>query len=120
MNWFDVEMKTVFGIDVFSSEFPKSMGYEIFRGHYADVLLIRLENLNECWNEACGEFLNTEFAPLYKENVGQEKGYQTAYRNFIDSIKIPETHIERMYKSRYMQHFYSNEDINYFKQKWGK
>jgi hypothetical protein len=43
LTWFDHQVKAVFDIDIFATDFDKSQGYKIFNGHRADLLLIRLE-----------------------------------------------------------------------------
>mgnify|MGYP000595620150 FL=1 len=57
LTWFDIELKEVFNLDVFNSEFPKEKGYKIYSNEVASVLLIRLEDLNECFSEASEIFL---------------------------------------------------------------
>ena len=116
--FFDQEIKSVFDVDVFSSEFPISKGYKIYEGEHADVLLIRLENLNECARDAFKEFLNIEGFTLINTNIGGEKVYAPIYKKVKDSIVLPESYIARMYTSRYMRHFYSEEEIARFRAKW--
>jgi hypothetical protein len=120
LDWFDVELKSVFGVDVFSSAFPTTKGYKIYGGPQADVLLLRLENINECANEAFTEFLNVEQFKLVKANVASEKKYYEAYQQFAASVILPDTYLNQVYASKYAQHFYSAEEINAFKVKWNK
>jgi hypothetical protein len=56
LNWFDNEPKTVFGIDVFSSSFLLDKGHKIYNGNNSDMLLIKLEKLDECAKEAFNVF----------------------------------------------------------------
>lgn len=118
LNWFDSELKLVFDIDVFLSEFPKEQGYKIYETDLADLLIIKLEKLNEC---ACVAFKNllgiNEFAIL-ESNVGGSKSYGDIYQRFLDSIVLPDSYIEQMYTSKYVRHFYSEEEIEAFKTKW--
>jgi hypothetical protein len=118
LTFLDHELNGVFGIDVFASEFPTSKGYKIYRDERTDVLLIRLENLNECARDAFREFLGiTEFA-LINTNVGSDKEYASLYKRFRDSIVLPQTYVDRMYMSEYTRHFYSTEEIAKFRAKW--
>ena len=119
-NWFDLELKPVFGIDVFSSSFPTSKGYKIYRGKHAHVLLLRLESLSKCAQDAFKEFLNIEQFILMETNISREKEYYTAYKEFVDSVVLPDWYIEEIYTLKYVQHFYSEEEINAFKAKWYK
>jgi hypothetical protein len=117
-KYFDQELKSVFDIDVFSGEFPTSKGYRIYKGQRADVLLIRLENLNDCAGEAFKDFLGIEDFTLISANIGNEKTSAPLYRRFKNSVVLPESYVERMYDSKYMRHFYSDEEIARFRAKW--
>ena len=118
LRFFDQELKQVFGVDVFSTEFPISTGYKVYEGEQVDVLLIRLENLRDCASDAFKKFLSTEEFTLANANVGSDKAYAPLYRKFRDSIVLPESYVDRMYTSKYMQHFYSAEEIAAFRAKW--
>ena len=120
LMWFDTQFKPVFGFDVFSSNFPKSKGYKIYKGRHPDILLLRLENINECSQGAFKEFLGIERFTLINDNRGSEKKYGDLYKNFKDSIKLPSDLIEKMYSSRYAQHFYSEEEIDKFRARWSE
>lgn len=118
--FFDRELKAIFGIDVFAREFPKANGYDIYEGEKADVLLIRLEDLNRCAREAFHEFLYLEDFALADTNIGSEKEYAPIYKKFKQTVTLPETYMNDMYQSKYMQHFYSQEEIKRFERIWRK
>jgi len=118
LTFFDRELKGVFGIDVFASEFPTSKGYKIYRDERTDVLLIRLEDLNECARDAFREFLGIADFALINTNVGSEKEYASLYKRFRDSIVLPQAYVDRMYNAKYTRHFYSAEEISTFRAKW--
>jgi hypothetical protein len=116
--FFDQELKRMFGVDVFASEFPKSKGYKIYRDKQADVLLVRVENLSECACDAFHEFLGIEGFALTDANVASAKVYAPLYRRFRESVVLPEAYVEEMYASKYTQHFYSEGEIARFRAKW--
>lgn len=118
--FFDREIKGFLGIDVFSSEFTKSKGYKIYEEENADVLVIRLENLDECAHEAFKEFLNIDEFTLIGGNLSSDKAYHAIYRRFLDSIILPDSYVDEMYTSKYARHFYSEKEINMFRAKWRK
>ncbi len=120
LNWLDWEIKAVFGIDVFSVNFPKSDGYTIFHRNNIDLLLLRLESLADCSFKAFSEFLGTREFTLKKANDSSEKEYSQAYREFRKSLHLPQTYIEDMYQSKYVQHFYTQNEIELFQAKWSK
>ena len=81
LTWFDSEMKSVFGIDVFSSDFPKSRGYKIYKEEHADLLLMRSEDINKCVSEAFKEFLDINNFTLVNANTSSEKDIITFTRS---------------------------------------
>lgn len=48
-TWFDNEIKTVFGIDVYSQPFDFEKGYAVFSNERTKVLLFRLEDLDRAF-----------------------------------------------------------------------
>jgi hypothetical protein len=113
-----MELNSLFEIDLFASPFPKTEGYRIYRGPKADVLVLRLEDLDRNAHQAFGEFLGVDDFVLAKANIAQDKWYSAAYRDFVTQVALPKDYIESMYTSQYAQHFYSEEEIQNFRQKW--
>jgi hypothetical protein len=118
LTWFERELNPVFGIDIFSREFPKLKGYEIYEAEHADVLIIRLENLNECASNAFKRFLGINEFSLLASNVGSNKTYNNLYKNFLKRIVLPEDYVNKMYTAKYVRHLYSEEEIEALKIKW--
>jgi hypothetical protein len=116
--FFDQELKEVLGVDVFLKKFPKDKGYNIYHSNQVDVLLIRLENLNECVNKAFKEFLSIDNFTLVNTNTGSSKVYAELYNKFKEKIRFSTSYLNKMYTSKYMQHFYSEEEISKFSKKW--
>ena len=116
--FFDRELNGVFGVDVYADEFPMLKGYKIYEGENADVLLIRLESLNDCATDAFREFLGIEEFRLINRNIGKNKAYAAFYREFKDRIVLPVVYLDKMYGSKYMQQFYSEHEIATFRTKW--
>lgn len=116
-NWFDLELRPVFGIDVYASTFPKTKGYEIYHGEIADVLLLKLENLNQCVSEAFYHFLGLEKFTLINKNIAQNKKYSSAYKEFKNTVSLPNSYIDAIYALKQVQHFYTQEEIEGFRTK---
>lgn len=118
LTWFDEELKKVFGIDVYQQAFPKEKGYEIYNRDKVSVLLIRLENLNDCFVEAIKEFLGKEISVVKAHNASKNKEYAAVYTQFKETIQIPNWYLDKMYSSKYARHFYSDQEILNFWMKW--
>jgi hypothetical protein len=107
-DWFDHQLKNVFGIDVFSKPFLEQKGYSIYENDKAKVLLLRLENLNACSENAFKEFLGIENFTLTSANIGEKKAYKIMYKHFLSNVNLPEDYIEDIYSSKFAKHFYSD------------
>lgn len=117
-NWFNLELKDVFGFDVYAENFEPAAGYKITKAENADILIIKLEDLSRCGPEALQKFLGIHDFQLIKANVGSEKSYKEAYQRVLNTISLSTDTVERIYRSRYARQFYSEEEINIFKQHW--
>jgi hypothetical protein len=118
MEFFDREIKGILGTDVYLIEFPTSSGYKIYNDEIGDILLLRLENLDGCAQKAFKDFIGIRDMTLLKRNVSSEKKYAALYRKFKETIVFPRSYIDQMYNSKYMQHFYSQKEIEKFRSYW--
>jgi methyltransferase family protein/putative capsular polysaccharide synthesis protein len=119
-QWFDTQVKQIpsFGIDVYAEPFPKEIGYKIYLGaSRARLLLIRLENLNECAERAMHEFLGLENFTLHNRNIGEEKEYADLYRAFKNQ-PLPVEYVQRIYNTRVARHFYAEAELLVFAKHW--
>lgn len=112
--WFDRQLKNVFDVDVYSNPFPREKGYCIYESETAKVLLIRLENLEQCAGKAFNEFLGIQNFVLLTANIGENKAYKKMYKAFLAEAKLPDSYLKKIYNSKFTQHFYSKDEINLF------
>lgn len=120
LTWFDLELYSFFKIDVYSSQFPSEKGYKIYSSEQAEMLLIRLENLSDVFSNAISEFLGVGNINLVPKNEAKDKEYSSLYRRFLNEVCLPNGYIEKMYSSRFANHFYTKEEIREFTSRWGK
>ena len=118
-NWFDAEIRNHFGIDVFSSEFDKKNGYQVFRKGAASLLLIRLEDLTRNGVQAIAEFMPSDSSiRLKKKNIRGEGSDAKVYSYVRSSLNLDREALMRIYSNSLVEHFYSNEDVLGFVQRW--
>ena len=116
--WFEKELQEVFDINILQHPFPKTKGFQIIETKRANILLIKLEHLQSCAEQAFKEFLGIpNFTPIRK-NSGQEKEYKELYMKCKSEITLPTTYLDNIYDDKYVKHFYTEEEINNFKQHW--
>ena len=118
LNWFDMELKRVFNMDVLSEAFDKERGFTICSNDRCNVLVIKLEALDRCVEPAFKQFLNLDGFQLQTENVSIQKNYGQLYNAVRKSIQFPDAFIDRMYASRLVQHLYTADEIAGFRRRW--
>lgn len=116
--WLDKELRPLYDVDVFAEPFDKQKGYAIYRSDLANILLLKLEKLDECAAEAFREFLGLEDFQLVTANTAEGKEYAAVYKAFRKNLALPDSYLDRMYSSRVAKQFYTPEEIAPFRRKW--
>ena len=118
LNWFDKEFKTFLGEDIFSYPFDPAKGYEIYNWPKADILVLRLEDLNRVYQKAIWEFLGIRALPLRSRNVNEGKKTSSLYNEFKNQFRLNSERAKLVYGSKLATHFYSPQEIENFISKW--
>lgn len=119
-QWFDDEIKQVFDIDIFEYPFDIEKGYSLIKKNGVELLLIKLERLNEL-SDIIGKFLEVASFEICTENDSNNKEYIYLYKQFLEDMVIPKDYFEFYYGEKsQMKHFYSDEEICKFRDKWSK
>lgn len=118
LNWFDRELKAVFGFDVYGHAFPHEQGYGIYEQDGVGILVIKLEALNVCFRPALREFLGVEVPALKPANVTKAKGYQELQTAFLHALTFSPEFLDEMYTSKYATHFYTEAERRAFRERW--
>lgn len=118
LSWFDMELKTLFGVDVLDSPFDQERGYQIYEGASADVLLLKLEALSDSVGPALREFLGLDNVEFVRANEGNDWWYGELYREFKSRVSLPSDYLGHLYNSRFMHRFYSTAEIDSLYAKW--
>ncbi len=117
-DWYENELKNVFGIDILDYTFNKEEGYGYIEKDNIKILLLKLEKLKN--NERrIGEFIgNTNFR-LLRQNIAKNKVYYYVYRNVIRNLQVPLECVERYYcNNKYMKYFYTEEERKMYLDQW--
>ncbi|MDY6994390.1 MAG: putative capsular polysaccharide synthesis family protein, partial [Pseudomonadota bacterium] len=118
-KWFDEEIVSNLGIDIYEQDFDYSDGYKIYPdANEGRLIIIRLEDLDECFSKAMNEFLNVNNVSMIVNNAGKNKEYSEIYDYIKANLVIPKSVCEKIYSTKYMRYFYSQEEINNFVKKW--
>jgi len=118
VRFFDREIRDIFGIDVYRKPFSPDKGYEIYPSDRADLLVLRLENLQDIAAPAFKEFLGIENFQTVNRNIATDKVYAPLYAAFKQQIVFTQQYLDGLYNSSYMRTFYSAEEIDSAQRKW--
>ena len=117
LEWWDLELKRNFGIDVFSVTFPDS-GHVVIENDKASLLLMRYDLADNLKSNLISTFVGIAEFDLskYTANVSKKKSYFSQYEQ-MKTRPITVEYFDRMYNSRYCQHFFSKE-LSGLKERW--
>jgi len=117
-EWFDFELKKVFGIDIYDYPFDREKGFTVIKKGNVEVFLYKLENLNN--NEkSLGEFIGNSKFTLLNDNIGNKKKYKYLYQEFLKNLKISRSYFEVYYHdNKKMKHFYTDSEVSMFMKRW--
>jgi hypothetical protein len=119
-NWFNSEIKKVFGIDIYEFPFDKNNGFQIYKKDNVEILLFRLEDLYR-HTEMLTDFIGSQKKiPLLKANQRNEMKDSDLYSIVNSRIKLEDELLEKIYSSDYVKHFYDKKMTDIFKEKWSK
>lgn len=118
LNWFDVELKVLTGIDVFSTEFDPEKGFMHYKNKQFQVLLVRHDKL-ECPAvlRQLSDFVGSSVT-LGSANSSAIKWYAPIRSIFLDSLALDEQYLERMLSSKLTRHFFTKDEIEDLKVKY--
>jgi len=117
VNWLTDEFEKTLDVDIYAHPFDPDEGYTNILHGNMNILVVRLESIDHCLT-ALSNFLgiNVEYIP--HDNKGSRKWYACLYDEFLNNFNPSPEYLDAIYRSRYMQHFYSATEIAEFRAKW--
>jgi hypothetical protein len=112
LTWFDVELKKILNIDIYSYPFPKEKGSLVIENGNFRLLVLKLELNDSNIEKAIIDFLciDDDFK-LIRTNVSRNKIIGDTYKEFKKKLILPQGYIDQMTNSKYFKHFYSKNEI---------
>ena len=117
IDWLDMELKKVIGLDVYAEPFDQQSGFRVYNAGRFRVLLFRSDLDRNRQGDLVSDFLGKRVA-IGDINVGAEKPYASEYRAFLEQIRPPEEYVDWMLDSRYAQHFWPPSTLDCLKKFW--
>jgi hypothetical protein len=118
LTWFDAELKTTLGVDVFAHPFSPDQGYARITQKPVDLLVLKSELDDGAKSRAIAEFLGLEDFTIVRSNVTSNRSHARVYEEFKHRIHVPDWLLDAMYESKYAKHFYSAQERAAYRRHW--
>ncbi|RKI43898.1 hypothetical protein D7V86_01940 [bacterium D16-51] len=116
-DFFDLQFKPFWGVDIYEYPFDKEKGYSIYHEGNLNIMVYQLEKMSILEKEI-GDFLQLKEFKLIKANDSDNKWYMNTYEKAKKELRLTKKYFDRCYNSKYMKHFYSDDDIKEFQEMW--
>jgi len=117
-GWFDRQIKTVLDVDVMAEPFDKERGFGLYEGPRADVLVLKLERLSDLLPTVVSDFVGRELQ-VTQANVRRRTKSGEEYARVKRELSLPAETIDRIYGHEWVRHFYTRDEIEAFRSRWG-
>ena len=87
-----------------------------FSGKRAEVLVLKLERLDELW-PVIGSFVGRDVAAK-RSNIRSQSRDGETYQGVQAALSLPRDHVERLYDHPWMRHFYADQEVAAFIEQW--
>jgi hypothetical protein len=119
LDWFDVQLAPVTGVDVYAQPFDTCEGWRIDERGRFRVLVIRFEDLARVAGPVLASFLSLPSVPTVPHrNEGDAKSYADLYKRFKSTAQLPARVLDAAYGSQLATHFYSEAELERFRSHW--
>lgn len=117
-KWCNDELYSLFEIDILNEPFDKERGYSIYSNEKCDLLVIKFDVIGDVYQEAMEQLSGISDWTLSRVNISSKKRYSEEYKRFKSELTVDSQLLEFLYKSHYVNHFYSEEEIEMLKNRW--
>jgi hypothetical protein len=118
LTWFDAELKTTLGVDVFQHPFPREQGFNAIEVGNVRLLVLKCELDDNVKARAIADFLELGDFRLIRSNVSSDRSHARQYEQFKRQIRVPRWLLDEMYESKFARFFYTDEEIAGFRRRW--
>lgn len=112
-QWFAREIEPTFGVDVLSHPFNRKEGFGRITTDNVDILILRTEQLSTLVPTVLGDFVGEDL-DVQRDRVRTNQVYTTVKHQLC----LSEPTVRRLYDHPWMHHFYTDQDIERFVERW--
>lgn len=119
LNWYETEFNASLNINVYAHPFDTDQRYGTFREGLYDVLVLRTETEDTLKAKVVSDFLDIPIFEIQRVNEADKRDYADVYSAFRKRITIPDVHLDTIYQSQYVTHFFNDAERESLRDKWG-
>lgn len=116
-EWFDLELKSMLGLDVYKQPFHHEQGYAIYETTTVRALVYRFAALPKL-PAMLEDFLGKSISHIAERNRGTQKNYSEPYQYVQAHLRLTGDFLAAQYRSKMMVHFYSTLEREQFYRRW--
>jgi hypothetical protein len=120
ITWFERELIPFLDFNIYEHPFDREAGFTIYDTPYAQLLLLKTEQLTEVGAEAFSTLFEKPCDEIVHRSHGSKRFSGGAFRDFHDRAKFSKEYLDRMYDNDHVRYFYTEEEIEDFRKKWSK
>ncbi len=117
-RWFDEELRPLTGLDVCARDFPWDQGHARHASPRAELLLLRLEDLDRVAPAALGRLLGLagiDWRPVHR---GVDGVAGALYARFLQDVRLPARVVRAAYAAPWVRRFYAPDELRRFEARW--
>lgn len=111
LEWFDGHFLPTFNFDIYSMCFSFSRKWRIYHRGSSKFLIYRTDLDKKEQLKVISKFLKVDIAKWSLANLSEQKNYHLKYNQFLDSVRLPDIYITMICNSRFIKHFWSEQEI---------
>lgn len=105
-------------MDLSKHPFDKEKGYAIMTEGNIEVFVFQLERMNDLTEEMSNFIGETQFDEWVMGNEAESKWISSSYQLAKKKLAISQAYFDEVYQCPWLNHFYSQKDIETFQNKW--
>lgn len=120
-DWIEKELEGFFKLKILSSDFDKKKGWDSYQSEFAKAVVVRQESFKTALDDALfaltGQEKHKEDESISANLASSRKGWE-CYNALRESLKLNEEFLNQIYSTKWVRTFYTNAELEAFKQKW--
>lgn len=118
MEWFDRELRTAFGIDVFAQKFDKVRKWQTYQKGSVQMLIYRTDLDHDAQLDAVAQFLGLPLTEWTVTGETSKKAHGSLYSRTSKEAKLPMLYLQLLCDASSCRHFWTEKEIEQLKARW--